>query len=239
MEYVKDNDYLIPLEFGIESLKLQMQWDSLVSLEEYCATNGLHFVRELDETRLEEKVCSYGDYTFSKGYMVNKYTFVPDNMFLNEKNVEIPKTAQYAKIVWRDVSRNSQKRRVKATLLPENCVAGNSLGAIYSEHNDKELLKVLLAVMNSYVFEFQARKQLVSNHVPVGVVRKIKIPLLSKDRELISLVECKLNGQDVEPDIEVYVAKMYGLKWEEFLNIISTFKEDKKILELLKQRWFA
>ncbi len=239
LEYVKDNDYLIPLEFGIESLKLQMQWDSLVSLEEYCATNGLHFVRELDETRLEEKVCSYGDYTFSKGYMVNKYTFVPDNMFLNEKNVEIPKTAQYAKIVWRDVSRNSQKRRVKATLLPENCVAGNSLGAIYSEHNDKELLKVLLAVMNSYVFEFQARKQLVSNHVPVGVVRKIKIPLLSKDRELISLVECKLNGQDVEPDIEVYVAKMYGLKWEEFLNIISTFKEDKKILELLKQRWFA
>lgn len=239
LEYVKDNDYLIPLEFGIESLKLQIQWDSLVSLEEYCATNGLHFVRELDETRLEEKVCSYGDYTFSKGYMVNKYIFVPDNMFVNEKNVEIPKTAQYAKIVWRDVSRNSQKRRVKATLLPENCVAGNSLGAIYSEHNDKELLKVLLAVMNSYVFEFQARKQLVSNHVPVGVVRKIKIPLLSKDRELISLVECKLNGQDVEPDIEVYVAKMYGLKWEDFLNIIFTFKEDKKILELLKQRWFA
>lgn len=239
LEYVKDNDYLIPLEFGIESLKLQMQWDSLVSLEEYCATNGLHFVRELDETRLEEKVCSNGVYTFSKGYMVNKYTFVPDNMFVDEKNVEIPKTAQYAKIVWRDVSRNSQKRRVKATLLPENCVAGNSLGAIYSEHNDKELLKVLLAVMNSYVFEFQARKQLVSNHVPVGVVRKIKIPLLSKDRELISLVECKLNGQDVEHDIEVYVAKMYGLKWEEFLNIISTFKEDKKILELLKQKWFA
>lgn len=239
LEYVKDHNYLIPLEFGIESLKLQMQWDSLVSLEEYCSMNGLHFVRELDETRLKEKVCSDGVYTFSKGYMVNKYTFVPDNMFVNEKYVAIPKTAQYAKVVWRDVSRNSQKRRVKATLLPENCVAGNSLGAIYSEQNDKELLKVLLAVMNSYVFEFQARKQLVSNHVPVGVVRKIKIPLLSKDGELISLVECKLNGRDVEADIEVYVAKMYGLKWEEFFNIVSAFNEENKTLELLEQKWFA
>lgn len=237
LSFVRNNDYLLPLEFGMDALNLQMKWDSFISLEEYCVKNGLRFVRELDETRLYEKVCDSGQYTFAKGYMVNKYTFEPDSMFVNEDVVEIPKTAEYVKLVWRDVSRNSQKRRIKATILPESCVAGNSLGAIYSETNDINLLKCILAVMNSYVFEFQARKQLVSNHVPVGVIKKVKIPNITVTPELVYLVERKLSGEAVDDYIEVWVAKMYKLQLEEFMKIVFTFNEDEDVTEHLKQLW--
>ena len=237
MEYVREHDYLIPLEFGIDALKLQMKWDEFISLDELCYKNKLRFVRELDETRLHEKVCNNGNYIFAKGYMVNKYSFEPDNLYLNEENIDIPKTAKYAKLVWRDVSRNSQKRRVKATILEENCVAGNSLGAIYSEENNKEILKCLLAVINSYVFEFQARKQLVSNHVPVGVLKKVKVPEFSVDSELLALIERRIQGEAVDEYIEICVAKMYQLQLDEFLKIVSTFNEESIVTERLKQLW--
>ena len=44
MEYVREHDYLIPLEFGIEALKLQMKWDKFISLDELCYKNKLRFV---------------------------------------------------------------------------------------------------------------------------------------------------------------------------------------------------
>ena len=59
LQFIKNNDYLIPLESGIHSLRLQMQWDALDTLEEFCISNGLRFVREMDETRWEEKAVSY------------------------------------------------------------------------------------------------------------------------------------------------------------------------------------
>lgn len=237
LKYVKQNDFLIPLEGGIDTLNLQMRWDAFLSLESFCDNNNLKFTRELDETRINEKLCKKSEFIFAKGYMVNKYSFEPDDLFVDKTKVDIPQTASLPKLVWRDVSRNSQKRRIKATLLPPNCIAGNSLGVIYSITENTELLKMLLAVMNSYVFEFQARKQLVSNHVPVGVIRKIKIPSLKIDDDLIHLVNQQLCGDDVNTQIEIYIAKMYGLNLTEFIAIVETFNEDIEFINSLKQAW--
>lgn len=237
LQFIKNNDYLIPLESGIHSLHLKMQWDALDTLEDFCISNGLRFVREMDETRWEEKVCNAGNYIFAKGYMVNKFSFEKEDLYINESVVEIPKTASNKKLVWRDVSRNSQKRRVKATILPENCVVGNSLGAIYSETNNIRLLNGLLGIINSYVFEFQARKQLVSNHVPSGVLKKIKIPQVSSDSLIVELVSRRMNGELIDSEIEVCVAKMYGLNMEEFIGIVRTFNEEEKEVEILTQVW--
>lgn len=237
LQFIKSNGYLIPLESGIHSLRLQMQWDALDTLEEFCISNGLRFVREMDESRWEEKVCNTGNYIFAKGYMVNKFSFEKEDLYINESVVEIPKTASNIKLVWRDVSRNSQKRRVKATILPENCVVGNSLGAIYSETNNIWLLNGLLGIINSYVFEFQARKQLVSNHVPAGVLKKIKIPWVCSDSPIVELVSRRMNGELIDSEIEVCVAKMYGLNMEEFVGIVRTFNEEEKEVEILTQVW--
>jgi Alw26I/Eco31I/Esp3I family type II restriction m6 adenine DNA methyltransferase len=83
LDFVKKNDYLIPLESGIRILRLQMQWDEFVTLYEFCTRNGLRFVREMDETRWEEKVCDKGNFTFAKGYMVNKYSFEAEDCELS------------------------------------------------------------------------------------------------------------------------------------------------------------
>lgn len=223
---IKSNDYVIPLDLDDTSKSIWEKWEKFITVEEYCEIKGLHFIRELDETRIKEKLCDSSKYAFAKGYMVNKYVFTPDNLFLDESMIKIPKSAKHLKLVWRDVSRSSQKRRVKAAILPKYCIAGNSLGVLYSEDDNINVIKSMLAIMNSYVFEFQVRKQLISNHVPAGVIKKMKIPSIIDTFELITLVDKKLAGELVEDQIEVMVAKMYGLKLEEFTTIVNSFDKD-------------
>lgn len=234
---VRKNEYRLPLEFGMEALSLQVQIDELNTLEDYCNQNALYFTRELDETRLSEKVQQSGKIIFAKGYMVDRYSFTPDGLYLKEDIITAPKTVMHPKLVWRDVSRNSQKRRVKAALLPKHCIAGNSLGVIYSENNDEIVLKVLLAIINSFVFEFQARRQLVSNHVPAGVLKKLRIPSIDINDYIVSLVDGRLRGDDNEALIEIWAAKMYGLDFETFIMIVDTFDVDKNEKQKLVNAW--
>ncbi len=44
-----------------------------------------------------------------------------------------------------------------ATLISPNSISGNSLGVAYFKNGDEKLLKVLLAILNSFCFEFQLR----------------------------------------------------------------------------------
>jgi len=230
LEYIKRNNYVIPLEIGMSTMPLLMHLEQLPTMLEYCKKNNMRFIRELDETRVTEKLNKTGKIRFAKGYMVNRYLYVADDLYLDEEKMLPPETVYYPKLVWRDVSRTSQKRRIKATLLSPNCIAGNSLGAIYSIDNYIDKLKMLLAIMNSFVFEFQARSILVSNHVSAGVIKKVHIPELKIDNELLNLIDVQLNGGDVDSLIEVYVAKMYGLSKDQFTDLISIFDlevEDK------------
>ena len=94
--------------------------------------------------------------------MVDRYSFVGDGLFLNENIVQAPDSTNMYKIVWRDVSRDSQVRRIKATLLPPGYICGNSLGVIYGKEDALPYMKMLLAIMNSLIYEFQARSLLVA-----------------------------------------------------------------------------
>ena len=235
-EYIKRNQYSLPLESGLNTMDILLRLEKMSSLAEVCEKNNLKFTRELDETRVAEKLVSSGKIFFAKGYMVDRYSFAPEDMFLNENVFEAPISVSKWKIVWRDVSRNSQKRRMKATILPPGHIAGNSLGVLYAEKlEDVDALKILLAVMNSMVFEFQARSQLVSNHVSSGVIKQIRVPTLTLNEELLLAVERQLSGNDVNPILEAIVAKMYGLTYEQFMLIVSGFDYDNdELLQLQK-----
>lgn len=234
---IEENEYSIPLEFGTEAIKLQTQLKKCLTLEEYCKDRKLSFVRELDETRVAEKLIADGDITFAKGYMVDRYSFSPEKLFLNEAIVQPPKSVEFHKLVWRDVSRNSQQRRIKATIINPRCIAGNSLGAIYSTEDDTNELKMLLAIMNSYLFEFQARRKLVSNHVPVGILKKIKVPNFLQDEELIQMVTACLSGEQCQALLEIKVARLYGVDHDEFFEILKFFDIDPQEMEELKRAW--
>ena len=226
-EYIKHSGYCIPLKTGIDSIQVMMHLAKLPSTEEFCNNADLRFTRELDETRVREKLISSGHIEFAKGYMVDRYTFTGSGLFLDEKIVP-PPSSFMSKVVWRDVSRDSQARRMKATLLPPGYICGNSLGVIYGSEAALPYLKMLLAIMNSMVYEYQARSMLVSNHVSVGIVKRIRVPQPGIETGIIELVDKQLSGEDVEDDIELAVAQLYDLSEDEYRVILDSFRLDGK-----------
>lgn len=229
-EYIKQNGYTIPLKTGIEAIPIMMYLQHLPTTLEFCESAQLFFTRELDETRVKEKLSDQGRIEFAKGYMVDRYSFTGDGLFLNEEVVDAPSSTSAYKVVWRDVSRDSQIRRIKATLLSPGFICGNSLGVIYSDGDGIEYLKMLLAIMNSMIYEYQARSLLVSNHVAAGIVKQIHVPEPCIDDKIISLVDKQLQGEDVERDIELEVAKLYGITPREYETLLESFgipEEDK------------
>ena len=227
-EYIKRTGFCIPLKTGIEAIPIMMRLEQLPSTDEFCDATGLSFTRELDETRVKDKLSYTGRIEFAKGYMVDRYSFTSNQLFLNEEMVIPPPSSFMSKVVWRDVSRDSQIRRIKATLLPPGFICGNSLGVVYGDKAALSSLKMLLAIMNSMIFEYQARSMLVSNHVSAGIVKQIRVPRPRVDINIIELVDKQLAGQDVEDDIELAVAQLYNLSADEYEIIVDSFKLDNE-----------
>lgn len=221
--YMKRSRYSIPFQTGLDAIPILMYLDRLPSALQYCSECGLRFTRELDETRFREKMEKSGKVEFAKGYMVDRYSFHGDGLYLNEEIVTAPPSSLCHKIVWRDVSRDSQRRRMKATLLPPGFICGNSLGVIYAEEKNLDNLKMLLAIMNSMIFEYQARSMLVSNHVAAGIVKRIHVPPPAIDPNVLDLVNRRLNGEDVEWMLEAAVANLYGISAESYEAIVNSF----------------
>ena len=223
MTYIKNNHYCIPLKTGINSLPIMSRFVDMPTTLKSCDAFGLSFTRELDETRVMDKLSTDGKIIFAKGYMVDRYSFSCEKLFLNENKVTPPQSSYEYKIVWRDVSRDSQLRRIKATILPPGYICGNSLGVICGAKDNLQIMKVILALMNSLIFEYKARSLLVSNHVSAGVVKKIHIPQPKENDYLINLVDEQLNGKNVETRIESVVACLYGVSVDEYSIILNAF----------------
>lgn len=68
-------------------------------------------------------------------------------------------------------------------------------------------------------------------------MKKIKIPQVSNDSPIVELVSRRMNGELLDSEIEVCVAKMYGLSIGEFIGIVRTFNETEKEVEILTQVW--
>jgi len=236
-EYIKSNGYSIPLKTGIGAIPIMMYLDKLPTVLSYCNETGLAFTREMDETRFKEKLTQVGRIEFAKGYMVDRYSFSGERLYIDEDKVTIPASALKNKIVWRDVSRDSQLRRIKATLLKPGYMCGNSLGVIFGDNENIDMMKMLLAIMNSLIFEYQARSMLVSNHVAAGIVKKIHVPSPKIDREIVTLVDRQLSGEDVEVELEIAIAKLYGISPDEYRLVLSRFDYPEDIKNTLAEKY--
>ncbi len=235
-EFIKQKGYGLPLKTGIEAIPIMMFLEELPTTQEFCCKCKLSFAREMDETRFKERILDSGEIEFAKGYMVDRFKFTSANLYLNESVYTPPISSFKPKLVWRDVSRDSQLRRVKATILPSGYICGNSLGVIYCEEKMTPYLKVLLAIFNSMVFEYQARSLLVSNHVSAGIIKQIHVPEPVLSDEIISLIDKQLNGDDMEELLELAVAKMYGLSIECYEVIVRSFDIHEDLKDrLIKQ----
>jgi Alw26I/Eco31I/Esp3I family type II restriction m6 adenine DNA methyltransferase len=236
-DFICDKGYIFPFEIGIDMIPILEKFENMQQLDIYCEKWGLKFVREIDETRIQEKLQDSGDVVFIKGYMVDRYQYeISPLQYINPLNARIPGSVNYNKIVWRDVARNSSKRRIKATIIPSGFMAGNSLGIAYVDPENSDKLKTILVIMNSFVFELQVRALLVTNHVSAGIVKKIKIPNLDELGSRLSDMYNSFENQNsvTEEDLECMVAQAYNLSLEEFSKVLTAFKltsKEKKAIQ--------
>jgi hypothetical protein len=130
-------------------------------------------------------------------------------------------------------------------LVPPGNVTGNSLGVAYLRNGDAEALSALLAIMNSLVFELQVRTKLATTHVSQGVLRQCAVPLKwlldSPERnDLLRVLGRRLDSEAELPDLEIAVARAYGLDRDAFDCVLSAFPkltaEEREAL-LCKDLW--
>ncbi|GDX07540.1 Alw26I/Eco31I/Esp3I family type II restriction adenine-specific DNA-methyltransferase [Buttiauxella sp. A111] len=221
----------IPISQGVHAIhllkRLQEEYSTWNSLEK----NGEIWAgREIDETGSSNWTKKNGDgYLFVKGKMIGRYNFdISHNLKVTKKIDKVPSSSNFERIAWRDISRPSQKRRVIATVIPPNSLAGNSLGVVYYQSGSQDSLFSLLGIINSLCFEFQLRSFLATGHVSLSALRKTAIPsekILSQHTELKHLVISCMNGCcDAELKVEAYIAKkIYKLNLNEFNKLLSSF----------------
>lgn len=229
---IQNDGFVFPIQFGLNLLKLGRRW---VHLPRFADLEGkdsfsLWAGRELDETGHLRFLGPKGRYLFLKGRMIQRYVVTEKPAtFVREDGPKVPVSAGHSRLVWRDVSRPNQKRRMHATIVPSGWVTGNSLSVAYFRDDDLERLRALLGVMNSFVFEAQARARLATAHVSLSAVREVRIPDLrasSVTHRLSTLVERCLAGDSAAAmQVEIVVARLYGLTRHDFGELLEAFEK--------------
>jgi Alw26I/Eco31I/Esp3I family type II restriction m6 adenine DNA methyltransferase len=199
---------------------------SLQSWEGYHATQ-LWLGRELDETRVAEKVTIGTDRPFIKGRMVGRHAVVEEpTMSVRASLCAGFHSAERPRAVWRDVARTTSKRRMIGTVIPAGWVAGNSLHVACFRDGDEDRT-ALHGLLSSFVVEAQVRARLTTGHMSLGVVRQARVPIL--DGRLIGLLSglarsaMDNGGLAAEHRLEIAVAKAYGLGRDEMARLLDDF----------------
>lgn len=231
-ELLKRLEYSIPDKPDQIFLNLIRKWESLAYLGdlEGQKSTDLWLGRELDETGYEKFTLPMGKYPFLKGKMMGRFSaFKEPTLFIDENLRKIPSSAHYHRLIWRDVSRRSQVRRMQATVIQPFIVTGNSVHVGYYRNDDLPKLMALMAVMNSIPFEYQVRSKLGTGHISLGVVRKAKIPDLTNQIVVNKISELTRKlleewNENTQIELEVIIAKLYGLTRDEYAALLEKFE---------------
>ncbi|MBE0540837.1 MAG: Alw26I/Eco31I/Esp3I family type II restriction adenine-specific DNA-methyltransferase [Verrucomicrobia bacterium] len=222
--------HAIPLDLAEDELRFLLRLHPFPELEHYTTDepDGLWMGRELDETGYKSFVGPKGNIPFVKGRNISRFSAPSDfEDFMKDGARAIPQSAFHARIVWRDVSRRSQIRRMIATLLPAGCVTGNSLQVAYFKDDDLDRLHALLGIVNSLPFEFQLRSKLGTGHVSLGTVRKIRVPQLENREVVQSLAGWtrRVLAQEAgaEAKLEIAVAHAFDLGSDDYEMLLAHF----------------
>ncbi|MBV6404325.1 MAG: hypothetical protein GFGODING_01075 [Flavobacteriales bacterium] len=222
-------NHRLPIELNQSEADLLIGFRRLPLLQDFDVSRGgkLWMGRELDETGYKKFVCDSGIVPFMKGRHVERFRHTESGQFIVPGSLTIPESHRYARVAWRDVSRRSQVRRVIASLIPSGVVTGNSLQVAYYTDGDVQKTKSLLGVISSMVFEFQLRNKLGTGHVSLGTVRSVCVPDLNDQgfvKRTVAIVDRLLNGDaTAEVDLDVLLAKAYGLSVKKYRGIADTF----------------
>ncbi|MCW2396149.1 MULTISPECIES: N-6 DNA methylase [unclassified Sphingobium] len=190
--------------------------------------HNLWLGRELDETRLAEKVTKGTRYPFVKGRMISRHGVIEDpTMSVRPALCTGFHSTSFPRAVWRDVARATSKRRMIGTVIPPGWVAGNSLHVACYRDGKLDRTTALHALLSSFVVEAQVRARLTTGHMSLGVVRQARMPELNDQLvgKLSSIARCAMNGggSAAEHRLEITVAKAYGLNRADMARLLDDF----------------
>jgi len=231
-ESLESVDYVLPVNIGVDTTAILGRITSRLPRWRDLENNGCFWAgREIDETgsAIWLRDSHHQGPLFIKGRMIDRFSITREPaQKVGKKGWSSPASCQVQRIVWRDVSRPNQKRRMIATLIPAGWVAGNSLGVACFKDGDETALRALLGVMTSTTFEFQLRGYLATSHISLGSLRKVAIPSeasLKNDVTLSLLVQRRIQGDaTAEVEADAYVAhNVYGLSRDEYSEVLDQF----------------
>lgn len=218
----------IPVGFGAASSDLLRSFAHLSTFGalEGERPNQIWAGRELDETRVSERLVAGLQHPFVKGRMIQRFGVVEmPSSSVGNSLAEGFASAAFQRVVWRDVARASQRRRMITATIPAGWIAGNSLHVAHFRDGNEQRLRALLAVMSSYVFEFIVRSRLTTGHMSLGAIRRAQVPTLSQ--QLIDTLSAATQNLDTslrdQAELEVLVAKAYGVERDTFGAILEQF----------------
>jgi Alw26I/Eco31I/Esp3I family type II restriction m6 adenine DNA methyltransferase len=249
-DWIRRAGYCVPIslsESHISTLKIIQSHPRLADLEGV-NQGELWIGREVDETNLSSFTDHIGEVRFLKGKHIESYQVKEDIdpvLYVNlDRLGRLPSSTHFARLIWRDVSRPNQKRRMHVTVIPAGYVTGNSLNVMHEWRQDVGRLPWFLAMTNSLAFEFQVRTFLKTGHISAGIVRRSAVPLPEQSpffQRVVTLVMERLQGNEtVDASLEVMAAQSYGLDRDSFSALLERFPklsgvEKKSLLD--KNLW--
>lgn len=226
---VKSTGYCLPLQLGPSGFEILSSFRDLPRLADLeSSPESLWAGRELDETDRQAFLSPRGKHPFLKGQMIKRFTIAEQpKLFIRANGPSIPASVSHRRLVWRDVARPNQARRMHATMIPASWVTGNSLNVAFFRDDDITRLKALLAIMNSIAFEVQVRALLATAHISLGAVRRVHVPELTNRKLVLSLSawvdKCLIGDLHAGIHFEVAVAKAYGIGKGRFRQLLDFF----------------
>jgi Alw26I/Eco31I/Esp3I family type II restriction m6 adenine DNA methyltransferase len=243
-EWLGQRDYAIPVTYGVNGIRLLRRLDEhpRFAMLEGRHDRALWAGRELDETRRADFTRPTGERPFVRSRHVSRLgqPRLPVDEFVDTQVRPAPGSADRVRLVWRDISRPSQKRRVHASLLPAGPVTGNSVSVAYFRDGDLSRLLTLLGLVSSLPFELQVRSLLMTNHVSLSVMRAARLPALDgpASKEVAEAAYACLAGKpSAEAALERATAAAYGLDFEEWADVADMFELDRHERQSLNAAW--
>lgn len=227
---MQERNWAVPITAptGVEDLHGKLRDLPMLGSLEGTAPRDLWLGRELDETRVAEKLTAGDGFPFVKGRMIARHLIVErPTMSVRAERCASMHSIRFPRAVWRDVARATSRRRMIGTVIPAGWVAGNSLHVACFRDGDIDRTMALHAMLSSLVVEAQVRARLTTGHMSLGVVRQARLPALDGRlvRSLLPLVKAATRDGSVEAELrlEIAIAKAFGLDRHEMQRLLEDF----------------
>ncbi|GHT11386.1 hypothetical protein FACS1894170_04890 [Planctomycetales bacterium] len=118
------------------------------------------------------------------------------------------------RIVFQEVANSGLTRRIKGAIL-EDILCGHTTNYLLPKRGVP--LEAILGLLNSKIVNYYFKFYNQTNHVPIGELKVIPVPndFTASVNIIAALVERRLNGENVDAEIDALVYELYGLTVEE------------------------